>query len=233
MGGATGTLGEAGHFRNTMLEADATGNAFHNVAPRSREARLADRDKDLLEKSRLKCRQFGFVRHDPVANPVLPTKQAPYYAEDVDRFRRNFIEEEHGRREARLEFYEEKLIKKRNGDLDREQKRWDAMEREHKAEEQRLEKLHHRPAARNNRCGLPVNPITMGYDSQRPDVDNLKERDDRFRQRVAARSQNLYTKMHVTGFDIITGNPRNVQVEPKNIPPTTGEARDPNSTRPW
>ena len=76
--------------------------AFHNVAPRTREERLAANDKDALEKMRLEYRRGGHSRFDGSRNPLLPSEDSLSYMSEADRFGTDAAAEEYDRRQRKL-----------------------------------------------------------------------------------------------------------------------------------
>jgi hypothetical protein len=75
---------------------------FHNVAPRTREERLAANDKDTLEKMRLDHRRGGHNRFDGSKNPLLPDQNSLSYMSEADRFGTDAASEEYDRRQRKL-----------------------------------------------------------------------------------------------------------------------------------
>lgn len=71
---------------------------FHNVEPRTREERLAQQGGgERLEKARLRAKGI-----DAPANPLVPVKGSPQYADDNSRFQRDAAALEYERRQAQL-----------------------------------------------------------------------------------------------------------------------------------
>lgn len=55
-------------------------SSFHNTQPRTREERLAARDKELLEKGRLKNRySHGQTAAGGMGSPVVPESSSPMF----------------------------------------------------------------------------------------------------------------------------------------------------------
>lgn len=75
---------------------------FHNVAPRTREERLAANDKDALEKMRLDHRRGGHNRFDGSKNPLLPEPNSLSFMSEADRFGTDAAAEEYDRRQRKL-----------------------------------------------------------------------------------------------------------------------------------
>ena len=68
------------------IDPPATRPRFHNVEPRSREARLAIRDKDMLEKLRLEHRLKSNVKEDLNSNLLEPPPNSAGFISEADRF---------------------------------------------------------------------------------------------------------------------------------------------------
>lgn len=75
---------------------------FHNVAPRTREERLASNDKDALEKMRLDHRRGGHARFDGSKNPLLPDEGSLSFMSEAERFGTDAAGEEFDKRQRKL-----------------------------------------------------------------------------------------------------------------------------------
>lgn len=63
---------------------------------------MAARSKDALEKNMLRTRTGGFQGHDEPGNPLVPEPASPMYADDGNRFQRDFAAEAHKLKEQQL-----------------------------------------------------------------------------------------------------------------------------------
>lgn len=120
-------------------------------------------NKDQLEKERLAARNFGHQRNVCYENPLEAEAQVQQYADPQDRFNRDVVGEERARKEEKLMSYDAKLMHKAEQADMREGQRWQTMEEQFLSEQQRLQSLQHRPAARTNKNSLPVNPLNLEY----------------------------------------------------------------------
>ena len=80
------------------IDPPATRPRFHNVEPRSREARLAIRDKDMLEKLRLEHRLKSNVKEDLNSNLLEPPPNSAGFISEADRFCTDAAGEEYAER---------------------------------------------------------------------------------------------------------------------------------------
>jgi hypothetical protein len=80
------------------IDPPATRPRFHNVEPRSREARLAIRDKDMLEKLRLEHRLKSNVKEDLNSNLLEPPPNSAGFISEADRFCTDAAGEEYAAR---------------------------------------------------------------------------------------------------------------------------------------
>ena len=102
------------------VDPPATRPRFHNVEPRSREERLAIRDKDMLEKLRLEHRLKSNVKEDLNSNLLEPPPNSAGFISEADRFCTDAAGEE----------YAERHRKKLEREVRRERDDGDARERE-------------------------------------------------------------------------------------------------------
>ena len=80
------------------VDPPATRPRFHNVEPRSREERLAIRDKDMLEKLRLEHRLKSNVKEDLNSNLLEPPPNSAGFISEADRFCTDAAGEEYAAR---------------------------------------------------------------------------------------------------------------------------------------
>jgi hypothetical protein len=72
------------------MEFDDCGSRLQHVAPRSRRAKVVEKGRDLVEKSRLVSRVECHIRHHPYGNIVKPCDESSLRINDVDRFNRDY-----------------------------------------------------------------------------------------------------------------------------------------------
>ena len=73
------------------------------VQSRTREEKIVNRDRDLLEKTRLVARRENFERHEMIGNIVKPDKPCSLMVDDVDRFNRDYTLDQKATKEHEYE----------------------------------------------------------------------------------------------------------------------------------
>lgn len=187
----------------------STTAAFNNIPARSREQREALRDKELLEKDRLRQRKESFVRADPRPAGALlaydPRSQG--FMSDADRFHSDTAGEARALREERNARAKLQQAQRRQEGSRRELARWEAMDASDAREEQRWHELRASGAkARRNRGGEPFDPVTLRYNDGR-DGERLRAADERVKARALVRAQALQRAGASQGRNPITGEP--------------------------
>ncbi|CAK87283.1 unnamed protein product (macronuclear) [Paramecium tetraurelia] len=180
-----------------------------NIQPRTREQREAQRDKDLIEKTRIDQRVGYEARGLGVGNLIHQAPpQSSLYVPENERFDKDFAIADKRQREMQLQQKEQVIEKKRIEGLDRETKKWEYQEKQEQKDQQKL--INHTQAltqGKRNQNGLAYNPITLQYDkTQQGNI--LKEQDDQAKVRQYVRAQNLDQRGNA-GFNILTGESRN------------------------
>ncbi|KAG6965340.1 hypothetical protein JG687_00005475 [Phytophthora cactorum] len=196
---------EAAH--NKMSESAAV-REFNNIPARTREQREAVCDKEQREKERLRARKEGFIRVDTSAAGsamLVYTPQSQGFMSDADRFHSDTAGEERVAREearARARIQQER---RRHETVNRDVRRWDAMDAASAEEKRRLEALRASGSkARRNKGGEPFNPITLKYNDGK-DGERLQAADTAIKQRAMLRAQNLQYHNSREGINPITG----------------------------
>ncbi|TMW69485.1 hypothetical protein Poli38472_001641 [Pythium oligandrum] len=121
------------------MSATTTVSSFNNIPARSREQRIAVKDKEQWEKDRLKQRKEGFVRVDTSVTGsamLVYTEGSQGYMRDADRFHSDTAGEEKAAREERNARVKIGQERKRYDTVQREIIRWKEMDVA-KAEEER------------------------------------------------------------------------------------------------
>jgi hypothetical protein len=72
------------------MDFDDCGYQLQQVAPRSRKEKVVEKDRDLIEKSRLITRVESHIRYSPYGNIVKPYDESSLRINDVDRFSRDY-----------------------------------------------------------------------------------------------------------------------------------------------
>lgn len=202
--------------------AKASTAAFNNIPARSRELREALRDKEQLEKDRLRHRKEGYTRIDTSVTGSAMLVYEPKshgYMSDADRFHSDTAGEERALREARNSRVKMQYQHRRQESVTREVSRWDAMDAADVAEEKKWQvKRDSGMYARRNKSGEPFNPITLQYNDGK-DGQRLKVADDAVKHRALVRAGNLQYHNSREGINPITGNPIR-QVQTRDLLPS-------------
>jgi hypothetical protein len=197
---------------------------FNNIPARSREQRIAVKDKEQWEKDRLRQRKENFVRIDTsvTGNAMLVyTPGSQGFMSDADRFHSDTAGEERVVREehhARVKIHQER---KRYESVQREIDRWKHMDTMAAQEEKKWEAYRASGTkALRNKCGEAFNPVTLQYNDGK-DGARLQAADDAVKRRAFGRAQNLQHQNSRGGVNPITGEPlRRIQAE-HLLPPST------------
>ena len=188
----------------------ATKPTFNNIPARTREQRIAVKDKETWEKDRLRQRKEGFVRIDTSVTGSAMLVYAPQsqgFLSDADRFHSDTAGEEKMHRDervARSKIFEEK---KRFDSGQREIKRWKDMDQVAAEEAQKWQSYRDAGTkARRNKGGEAYNPVTLQYNDGKDGL-RLKQADEQIRHRALVRAQNLQQHNSRAGINPITGDP--------------------------
>jgi hypothetical protein len=137
---------------------------------------------------------------------------------DADRFHTDVAGEERRRRDQAGLAQQNRLLAKRDAALARDEKRWEGMANEAKAEEDRMHRKRELGlASKKNAPSLPFNPITLEY-AGNYSGGMLQHQDNMVKYRSALRTHNLYTRAN-GDFNPITGEERR-DVAPPQKPQT-------------
>ena len=198
-----------------------------NIKPRNRNSSNSDGRnvhntnsrfgvKDVIEKKRLKERSFGHIRYsgdvidDPI-NPIQNAQRSLSYSNDIERFNTDISDFNVQQKHQRLSQKELKIAHLTQERLERDQQRWDHMNMQYEAEENKVKQLH---PIKNN-PSMPYDPITLRYDDSL-DGKRLEFSDKQSIYRAKLREQRLFEKQ-TSGFDPLTGQIK--QYSKKITPP--------------
>lgn len=208
----------------TATNSSSMATAFNNIPARSRMQREAQRDKELLEKDRLRQRREGFVRADPQPAGALLAydTRAQGFLGDADRFHSDTAGEARALREERNARTKLQQARRRQEGTHRELARWEAMDAADAREEQRWQELRASGSkARRNLSGEPFNPVTLRYNDGR-DGERLRAADERVKSRALLRAENLQRHNAREGVNPITGAPLRAIRAADLLPPPNG-----------
>ncbi|CAD8100406.1 unnamed protein product [Paramecium sonneborni] len=190
-----------------------------NIQPRTREQREAQKDKDLIEKTRIDQR-VGFEARGLGVGTLIhqATPQSSLYVAENERFDKDFAIADKRQRDLQLQQKGQVIDKRRMEGLDRETKKWEYQEKlEQKGQQKLIMQTQTQTQGKRNQNGLAYNPITLQYDKTQQG-NSLKEQDDQVKVRQYVRAQNLDQKGNA-GFNILTGESRNgvEQIVPNHL----------------
>jgi len=183
---------------------------FRNVEPRSRQERLANNDKEMLEKLRLEHRRGGAYRYNNPGNIIQPPEDSAAFMSEGERFGTNAAQEEYENRRRRILEREEYLERKREANYQRETARWHKVDLEGQWEDEALAELKEGPVPTRNKSSVKYNFITLQYEESY-DGETLKYKDDIVRRNAALRAGKInHMRMAEsrTDYDVITGLPK-------------------------
>lgn len=186
---------------------------YHNIKPRTRTEREGMRDREAVEKLRLKERSGGYHQYEEFKGVTRPDPSSNIYLPEAERFDRDFAAEERRRIEQEQQRRQQALANKREQMISREVQRWQMMEEQERREQARIEEKKAKfQAGMKNNPSAAFNPITLEYDSTEQG-SKLKQQDDYVKYRADMRMKNLDSKMN-SGYNILTGEPRRT----RNVP---------------
>jgi hypothetical protein len=180
---------------------------FRNIKPRTREERQGMKDRESLEKVRLRDRSGGYHHYSPFPGISNNEISSSYFISEADRFSQDFAAEEKRRREIEMQRKQGAINRHREQILQRDLQRWQVIDSQFKRDEAKLAfkqaRLHQgtKPNATS-----AFNPITLEYDNT-SQGDALKKAEDQMIERMSLRMQNIDTRMN-SGYNILTGDIR-------------------------
>lgn len=182
---------------------------FHNIKPRTRAEREGMRDREAIEKMRLKERSGGYHQYEEFRGISNPETQSTLFISEADRFNKDFAAEDKRKREEEQRRRQMKIDKQREETAQRDLNRWETIESVQKRDDDRLagRQARNQQGQKNNPTAA-YNPITLEYDTT-SQGQQLRRVDDQVRQRADDRMQNLDTRMN-SGYNILTGEVRKV-----------------------
>ena len=191
-------------------------SGFKNVAPRTRQQRLAKMDKESLEKGRLQNR-YGGAYAKQTRNQDFPgrhdshTSCAPSgagFLADSDRFTTggsdiaSEFKNEHDHAIMRSEAVRDN---RRDAAVGREETRWARIEAHAQSEKEKWERYRADGSkAKRNAGSVPFDLVTLNYVPGQAGAQ-LRAHDQVVRYRSAARAQNLQHRMNSAGYNPVTG----------------------------
>ena len=180
---------------------------FHNIKPRTREERQGMRDRESLEKARLRDRRGGYHHFSPFPGISNNEISSSYFISEADRFNKDFAAEEKRRREIETQRKQEAIHIHREQILQRDLQRWQIIDSQFKRDEAKLALKQFRLSQGTKANPTPAfNPITLQYDKT-SQGDAFTRAEQHRIERMSLRMQNIDTRMN-SGYNIVTGDIR-------------------------
>lgn len=178
---------------------------FHNVKPRTRAERQGGRDKEGLEKIRLKDRTGGYHKYSPFLGIANSDYKSSYFISETDRFNQDFAAEDKQRREQDAKRKQEALNRHREQIVQRDLNRWKVLDTQFKNEEAKLAFKQSRLKGNSSPISA-ANSITLEYGNSHQ-AEYLKKVEQDTVHRMNLRMQNIDSRMN-SGYNILTGTIR-------------------------
>eukprot|EP00347_Sterkiella_histriomuscorum_P020572 403337291 len=167
----------------------------------------SQKDKEKIEQTRLRNRVGGFQKYVDSANLNNPDPISTHFVNEAERFDKDFAVVDKQIRESTYDVKLGKLNNLRQERFQREQNRWDFMEKKEQFDHTRIQvKADVFQAGKKNKGGAAYNIVNQDYEANK-DGQKLKQIDNDARVRAMMRSKNLEHKMN-TGYNILTGETR-------------------------
>lgn len=194
------------------------------MQPRTREERHFFKYKENLERERLRNRTGNYFRYEDVGDPTQQLKSAPAHCDEKNRYISggDYIAELNRQdREAEAEHKNAITEARRQDCLNREEERWDAIEKKELHEIDRQRRLvDDDMIGKKNVSGVPYNIVNLEYANNR-EGRALHHQDEMCKYRQEVRKANLAEKAHL-GYNCITGEQVYPVPQAKAPPPFAG-----------
>lgn len=165
------------------------------------------RDREAIEKMRLKERSGGYHHYEDIKSVVGADPNSHLYIGESERFDKDFAVEDRRRREEEYNRRQQVINAQRDQVIQREIGRWQSMEEQDRREQSRLDaKQASWKEGQKNKPSAAYNPITLEYDASDQGA-SLRQADEQIRQRAGQRMAHLDSRMN-SGFNVLTGAPR-------------------------
>eukprot|EP00944_MAST-04C_sp_MAST-4C-sp1_P001358 g1358.t1 len=209
--------GQANDGRPTTVQSflsDIGESKFHNIEARTRKVRRDRESKETLEKSRLEQRRECHFKYENLGKITEMDPGSLGYATNSDRFQTDTSGEEYLGRQTAIHTRKAMLDAKRAALIEREEARWQQIERAQEAERSKWDRIRNEGARnRTNVNSVPYNPVTLRYNDNK-EGDDLRKSDNLVRVRAAQRAKILHDRGN-SGFNPITGSLAAEVVVPK------------------
>jgi hypothetical protein len=151
---------------------------MNNIKPKERTERIANRNRDNIEKAYLGDRVGMFNKPAEKAKINDPDHRSSLFVSEAERFNKDFASYDYERRLQENERKKMHYENVKNILFDRERKRWERMDYEYlKGENKVVLNKEKNMVGRKNNPGMAFNPITLEYDTS-VQGEILRNRDD-------------------------------------------------------
>lgn len=186
---------------------------FRTIPPISRQDRRVQGDRDAREKVALAERRAGFERHEGNANPLESLAHSAGFMANEERFHTDVAGELKNANNARLNRELQNTEVRRRMQVERDERRWQETDDVLATETQRTREM--AGTSKRNVGGSGYNIVNgdwrNGYDAE---MEKFKE--DASVWRGANRANALQKAVNPEGYNLVTGQPQNIQ---RNVPP--------------
>lgn len=180
---------------------------MNNIKPKDRSERIANRNRDNIEKAYLQDRVGMFNKPAEKARINDPDPMSDIYISEGERFNKDFAAYDYEKRCRDHQKKKERYQTLQSILFDRERKRWEKMDYDYLRNENKIMMNKERNlVGRKNNPGMAFNPITLQYDNS-VQGEILKKRDEESKYRALMRASNI-DKHTNAGYNILTGEDR-------------------------
>lgn len=182
-------------------------NEMNNIKPKDRSERIANRNRDNIEKAYLQDRVGMFNKPAEKARINDPDPMSDIYISEGERFNKDFAAYDYEKRCRDHQKKKDRYQTLQSILFDRERKRWEKMDYDYLRNENKIMMNKERNlVGRKNNPGMAFNPITLQYDNS-VQGEILKKRDEESKYRALMRASNI-DKHTNAGYNILTGEDR-------------------------
>ena len=180
---------------------------FRNREPRSRDQRVLDKNPEAMQQDRIANRVENHQREVRPYDIIAGATATEFHEPDTRRFNRDFASEDAARREQERIRRENVNNSRRQQAIERDQRRWDQMDKEEQKKGQQLSGMADKwQAGQKNNASMAYNPLTLEYD-QTEQGNALYQQDQKKKQWENKRMANIDSKQN-SNYNLLTGAPR-------------------------
>lgn len=189
------------------MEFDDCDYACQQVPSRTRQEKVQKRDRDMVEKQRLAQRHECYERHTIIDNIVKPEPASAYTIDDVDRFNRDFCQDQKNTKQRDHELMLARAGARRKQQIEYEE----SIELRRKLEAEEKAKVDKLVAQHDfNQESVLYDPVTCVLPSESTDKGATQKTLDTKKEFLRdARARRIQHNANSTRYDPITGEERN------------------------